>query len=595
MKVVQGVPTSWELTISTKYFCGRVSAVTWSPCSRFIAFAQCSSAKIEILDAKTLGRIRTFTSPSKNTQWLSFSPDGCLLTGFSDELDLTNWDFQTGGLVSTISSVLHAKKVKCFSSAHSTDGKIIAVAYCDLLKPSASTAISMYNLVSRTYVSSHCVSKECIVAPIWAHNECFQFATVRPGHITIWEVGFTLIDTLVEVKTLPAPDEIGHARDVLFLHTVSRLAFTHEHEVLIWDTHDSRFLLKFQSEAQPQEIDFSIDGQLFARIAPDHGFYIWKECPTGYTFHQELIPRTPNHFRPCFSPNGGSIIAHHSSAIKLWHTGDPTPSLSGTPYRRANCTHFILALSPDETLVAVTRMWEKTITIIDLKCDELQLTIDTDMEILCLAITQSSIIVVGEGKVVTWNIPTSGHIPGTRVNTNNSVQTTMFDYPTQPHHGPLPFTSISPDLNRIAVIWHATVEHAILNIYDVLTGKCLVDITLGKSTEWLWMPWFTLDGCEVWCAGGSRCGWAIIEGEKPGLIELDPIGPNALPSGGFPWESPCGYEVTLDGWILSPGRKRLLWLPHGWRSIEEKRMWGGHILGLLHHTLPEAVILELCE
>ena len=59
------------------------------------------------------------------------------------------------------------------------------------------------------------------------------------------------------------------------------------------------------------------------------------------------------------------------------------------------------------------------------------------------------------------------------------------------------------------------------------------------------------------------------------------------------WESPRSYNITDNGWVLSPRGKRLLWLPHHWRLGETYRTWGGRFLGSLHSELPEAVILEL--
>ena len=105
VKVVQGLLTSWDHTIATMHSNNPIITAAWSPCGNFIAFSQLDSVKIEVVDATTLGRVKTFTSPSENTQWLSFSPDNCLLTGLSDVFELTNWDFQTGGLISTVSSV----------------------------------------------------------------------------------------------------------------------------------------------------------------------------------------------------------------------------------------------------------------------------------------------------------------------------------------------------------------------------------------------------------------------------------------------------------------------------------------------------------
>lgn len=597
MNVVQGLPNSWELILATVYLYDSVEAVAWSPCARFIALVEFSSTKIEILDTTTLGRIKTLTSPSNNTQWLSFSPDGHLLTGVSDKLELINWDLQTGGIVSTISGP-HAGKAECFSVIHSTDGSMAAVAYQEYSDLSTSTAVSTYNLISGTFVYSYHSSEEQIVAPIWTHNDCLQFATVKPEHITIWEVRFTSVHTLVKVKTMPAPDEIDSAREILFLPTLSRLAFTLWNAVLIWDAQDSRLLLNFKGSSDKQILDFSPDGQLFACGTWNAGIRIWKESPAGYKLHQELLFGSFGNFRPSFSPNGESIIGFHYPITRLWYTKDPTSSPTNIPALYVNQTPFILGFSPDKTFVAVTQLCTKMITILNLNCGKPQLTINTDMEILCLRVGERTVVVGGEGKIVTWNVPAGDCDLNTWANINDSVQVTMFDYPQHIFHKLGSYTSISPNFNHIVAIDFRAPP--VLNIYDVSTGKCLVQ-TMPDESLGLRMPWFTSDGHEVWCIseGGHgskvKCGWTIIEGDNPGLIKLDPIGPGVSPSGRSPWQSSCGYEVTLDGWVLSPSRKQLLWLPHNWRSSEANRIWEGQFLGLLDDTLPEAVILELHE
>ena len=90
-------------------------------------------------------------------------------------------------------------------------------------------------------------------------------------------------------------------------------------------------------------------------------------------------------------------------------------------------------------------------------------------------------------------------------------------------------------------------------------------------------------------------GWKIVEKRGSGRIRLEPKDENLPPLGLFPWESRLGYEVTGDGWVLSATRKRLLWLPHRWRSKAWQRAWGGRFLGLLQGELSEIVILEFPE
>ena len=90
-------------------------------------------------------------------------------------------------------------------------------------------------------------------------------------------------------------------------------------------------------------------------------------------------------------------------------------------------------------------------------------------------------------------------------------------------------------------------------------------------------------------------GWEIIEDNEIGTTRLQPLETTALPSGVLPCWSSRGYEVTYDGWILNATKKRVLWLPHRWRSGHENRTWGGRFLGLTHGQLPEVVILEFLD
>ena len=55
VRVVQGVPISWDISIASVRFPGHVETVVWSPCSKFIAIAWYSLSDIGILDAMTLG------------------------------------------------------------------------------------------------------------------------------------------------------------------------------------------------------------------------------------------------------------------------------------------------------------------------------------------------------------------------------------------------------------------------------------------------------------------------------------------------------------------------------------------------------------
>ena len=110
--------------------------------------------------------------------------------------------------------------------------------------------------------------------------------------------------------------------------------------------------------------------------------------------------------------------------------------------------------------------------------------------------------------------------------------------------------------------------------------------------------WFTPDGREIWGSPYSHPAvhrWEVVEDGESDTIKLQPLTAAAYPPGVIPWQSSLGYEVTHDGWILSPTQKRLLWLPHHWRSSKWYMTWGGRFLGLFHRGLPEVVILEFLD
>ena len=520
-----------------------------------------------------------------------------MLNQFNDELEVASWDLQTGDPIDTIPSEPLAELPQCFSSTYSTDGKLVAIAYRDLFDPSA-TAISTYDLISRTHVYSHPAPEGHTVAFVWTHGERLRFATVKPGCIITWEAEFASIHTLAEMETFLAPGEISYLGEIAFLPTPTRLAFTTLGAVLVWNTQDSRLLLNFECHGWHQEMAFSNDGRFFACATGNQGIRVWKEAPAGYMFHQELAFNSLGRIRPFFSPDGESIIISHFSAIQLWHTTDPTPP-SSISNRFVYSTNFLLEFSPDETLAAVARLNEEVVTILDLKSGEARLTIDAGMEVLGLRVGESTIVVVGEGKVVTWNHSAMQSTPDVRVDVSNSTRTTMFDYPVRPYSYLVPYASISADLRHIAISVGAAVTFTTLNIYDASTGEHLAS---AKPCErpGLFMPWFTPGGREVWshCIGDHderTHGCVILEGDGSSPVELDPIEPDASPSGGFPWQQSRNYEVTDDWWIFSPNGMGLLWLPPSWRSDDVNMAWGDRYLGLLHGTLPEAVILEFPE
>ena len=576
-RIVQGLPTSWNPNIATKKTPSKIQTVTWSACSRLVAITYSSCPTIiEVLDATTFEQHICFRSLDW-LQCLTFSPDTHLLTCIErDAVNLISWDLQTGVSVSTISLELEKGTIK--SLTYSLCGTMVGI-----LSLSAGTAmIHAYNILSGTNVCSHSV-QGLVLNKIWTDGENIQFATFEPGTITIWKVVFISEHSAVKVRSLPIPDDFDPSMGYIFPPTLSWLVYCLKDTAAVWDTQHSEFITGFDADTS-WRIDAS-NGHFFTCTSDDQEISVWKESPTGYIFHQNIMFRfmmgcsSPH---PYLSPDGESLIVSDGSALQLLDIIDPFTEIfrSDDP--------FIVEFSPNEPLAVTARSRDSKAIVLDLKSGVPQLTINTGMDpgVCLLKIAGSTINVICMDRIVTWNLPEGNYILNARVDINDSVQTTTFDCPSLPVS---PFTlaaSISPDLSYIATV--RLLEFS-PRIYEISTGKCLenTESVIGDRL------WFTPDGQEVWCNTDNGVkGWVIVKSDLLGQTELQPTEHQPEEC---PWKSSSGYDITHDGWVLSPSGKQLLWLPPHWQSKETNRQWNGQFLALLHPDLPEIVILELPE
>ena len=592
-RVIHGSPLSWEPVSASKYL-GDFGVGVWSPCGKFIAVLKTGST--EILDSVTLNRLRIFETPTDFCgRGFSFSPDGRFLTRF-DRRGLITWDFQTGSPLRSVRPGLRPFSTDLLSPTCSMDGKSIAVAYKDddgYHHPNHGTSIAIFDLFDTTRLHTHKILEGSFIPPIWTHGQCFRFATIKPSTITTWEVAFASANGPTDVESLPVPDDIVEWKDFLFFPPLSRLAFILGGTIQIWDANSSKL---FELEASSQFLpvppahfpwgSFSFDGDFFACIV-SIGVCIWKESPSGYILHQKLtFTSSIGSVEPRFSSDGESIIASVGSMIYLWPTKDRIFSPSNASDWVVDIRdRFILGFSPNELFVAFARWRNGDITILDLQSGDLLSVISMDVEIGCLWMTETTIVAADGEKIISWNLPVEDRCAKSWANIKNRVQPTTLNYSPQP---PCLFSmSVSPDLSRIIV---STASPNALKIYNVSTGGCLGGIGVPGWS----LAGFTQDGCQIWDVD-SLDGWEIVEDSKSGTIELKPLEQTTHLPGLFPLHSSFGYDVTDDGWVLSPTRKRLLWLPQRWRSTWEKRTWSGRFVGLLHCEISEPVIPEFFE
>ena len=607
-RAVQGVPTSWDSSITNTGFSNRVSIVAWSPCNKLIAIGQSSSCEVVVLDTATLEQLHTMHPKDHRTTWgeLIFSPDGHFLTGFSGNgMDITSWDLQTGGLIRTINKKWLSREYS--SASYSECGTVVGLLTGD-------TRINTFNVLSGKHISSHSVQR-VIAKTIWTHGECLQFATGGLGSITIWEISYTSDYAPIQVGSLSTPDNFS-SEGLVLLPTLSQLAFTFKGRIIVWDAQHHKILLDSTDVKGPRNMSFSPDGCFFACGSEGLEFHLWKKSLDGYLSYQKFTTSTEQ-TKPVISPDGKSIISFGSSTLQLWHTTDSsTSSLSISVPASQHTNGFLLEFSPDESLVAVTQRLGNTVTVFDVRSGNQKLVINTGMEICGIGISESRIIAVGDGKIVTWKIPAGDSVLSVQGNISNSVQTATFDHsiPIGELH-----VSISPDLTYIATV--DGIQHS-LHIYDIQTGEKLATATFitqkletflkeailevhGPAAQPPYgsifaghqeiLPGFTLDGNTVWCTtpDGEAYHWEVVRSNRSSTTKLNYIENTEGLLSGLPWHSSCGYQVTDDGWILNTSGRHLLWLPHQWRPRKAERRWNGKFLGLCYRGLPEAVILEL--
>ena len=614
MRVVHGVPVSWDPHSAATRRHPKTNLAAWSPCNKFIAIY--NAMKVHILDPATLQDLQNLEFPqgaSTRTQALVFSPDSRMLTcsgGTHRGALVVSWDLHTGGVVSAVTRQgpggQHKSRI-----AYSANGKAVGVLHyfsfaCFISIYDVASGVHMHDIYHGAQGDRHSVADPPLY-DVWTHGGSLRFATAEKTTITVWEVGFTAGATPTKVETLSVPDLpvpdarpchgnrpltalIGDLPKVLantrFLPALRRLGLVHSHptrQVLVWDAQESKSLLHHADVDFSQGMSFSSDGRFFACSTEGSEIYLWKEFSTSYMLHGKFTSSDQDPI-PLLSPDGKSIVVFNRSMIQLWHIA-PSGTLTQAPQRRED---FVLDFLPDGPLAVVARQRDKTVTVLDLKSGVPWLSIDTPMEVCGVRLIGNTVAVIGDGEVITWNL--SGRNRA-RMTVEDSVQAINF---VVREPGNVVAASISLDLRYVALLRRQNVmglgllvRH--LYVYSASAGP----YSTGGPAEWD-AVWFPPDGQNIWCARRNGVElYKIRASHRTGLEStMSTAGFERLPSG-CPWRSPHDYQVTNDGWVLSGSGKVLFMLPPSWQSEATRRVWNGQFLGLLHGVLPEPVILEL--
>ena len=596
---------SWDASTTATTRPGTIDSAVWSPCDRYIAITwddtiTWGNAKtVDVLDSATLQGLQTLESPKNvSTRWrvLAFSPDSRILTCCSrpgsvmdQESFVVSWDLQTGGVTNVVRLQLEFIHPLTRSITYSVDGKMAGVLYHYFDRPENAT-IALIDVASGALMHSHSLKNARPPSKhTWTHGGFLRFATADATTITIWEVGFASSATPTKVETLPAPvDFDGKSVEDAELHpTTYRLAFVSQERILVWDLQNSRYLLESADAKFSLKMSFSSNSRFFTCATKGSKVYLWKETPAGYILHGILVPNTEKP-TPLLARNGESILAFGGCTIQLWHTKrltTPPPSILTQALRRDD--RFIVEFSSDEMFAAVAEKMDNTVTVLNLKSGVPQLTIDTSMNVFGLGMIGNVVAVIGNPKVMAWNLPAGDCDSHGRVGLEGSSWTINLNN----GHG------------HILTVYSATISSNSRHIalccaegvftFNGSTGEYVGDESIPPGPANIRL---SPNGCDVWFVrrdGGANVWRVGSRGKVFSYLEsANDI--EDLPEG-YPWGSSRGYRVTDNWWILGPDRRRLLMLPPPWQSYAEHRIWKGRFLALLHGGLSEPVILELDE
>ncbi|KAF9784394.1 hypothetical protein BJ322DRAFT_1211430 [Thelephora terrestris] len=595
IQVVHGLPTSWGSHTAATSLPFPTQSAVWSPCSRFIAISASNTIRVDILDPETLQRLQSLEYSQEIAAFPlehTFSPDVQMLTCLactsryhfgSYMVLIVTWDLQTGGVASAIRRQIRPISNK--GIAYSTNGKMVGILHLS----DEGAIISIYDIVSGVYMHDTYCSTTC-PEYIWSHGGAIHVATATSTTVMIQEVGFAPDATCVEVKTLSIPARITHINQAQFLFTSNQLTIIYKGDmpgVLVWSLQDSKCLLYHEGIDFILPMTFSSNGQFSACSTSGTEVYVWRESPTGYTFYTKLSAITEQPM-VLLSPNGKSIIGVCDSSIQLWHTKSfiTTPSAIPTQVDE-HIRDFLLCFHAERPLAVVMRQGENTVTVLDLESGLPQLTIETSMEVYGLRVIGDTIVIIGGGKVITWNLLEGKFSPDGEITVNDSdLIMNLFGY----LGGKIIATSISLDLRYIAIL--RTGDFDFVRVYDAAAGKPCVNSYVVNGGQPLWFTPGRPDicctlpgkGAEVVTINQNRLLKSPIE---VSMADLEDI------SWGCPWKKSGGYQVTDDGWIVGGNKKRLLMLPPPWQPHMENRVWNRKFLALLHGSIPEPVILKL--
>jgi len=605
IRVVTGIPESWDSCSATVETTSPVAYIAWSPCGKFIAASFHEVDIVGVWDSTTLERVSDLRSPTMPVEVtpasLAFSPDGHLLASAYDPrightrsvlahtslsiltslyrlsvytpYHIVVWDIQTGMAINNFSTW--------------DLGRIIFSWDQDTI-----TFITNHDFHTHDRLSGEQVSEGELLPSYnhqlgaqWVHEKSLQFAisfkTDQEHVISIQELQPTSDPPLHIVKSFPVlPQDGAFSFSPVSFHA----SFVSQEGVVILDVRNLKVLLKTAAPFYYLAGSFSHDGQFFAWGGIGGDIYIWENTSTGYVARSNLRPRFSwNGFS--WSTTSISILCWGERVIQLLY---PENFLGLTSSDVANYVQYsdhLVAYSADWTHIVIGKHRGSLITVLDL-FGTIQQSIDTNLDITSVNIVGDTIFVIDESRnrLSSWHLITGGQINSTCSVRRENIALHFHMY------GLLALSNNCTEIAGIAK------EAAFL--YDVQAQKILSEIEIEGHVLHIQ---FSPDGSQLWLIitsfgdGGGKSYCVELDRTKDlcfGNVTIEDLGDEWSLDSLFRSPDQCRIVGRRSKWVSDP-RGNILWLPLSWRKDNGVgTRWDGNFLALLSSYHPEPIIIE---
>ena len=416
-RVVCGIPNSWDQLAAIS---GDYESCTWSPCGQF--FSAQTRTSVEVWDALTLEKSSTLqpTNLCATGAWhrdysssdaLAYSSDGHSLAACFGSA-ITIWDIQTGGVVKEIEG--GATNHSLHSLVWSLDGTTI----CAIFPTEELTwAVVKWEVASGKEASIG--EFRSLAKPfLWSNNDTLRVMVMLGNGGNNDDERSRVTADILEVWPIPIDDPVesfpigvnpdGPSISFSFSPSARRISVTdslcREGTLFAFDIRNSKVL--FRGRGYFSQSHLSPDGSLLAACQPDavctwkytseQGYVPWRKFPSWHT--RDLAPRYCR-----LSTTSSSILISCNDFLEIRHLEDPQTNPPPQPDNSYD------QFSTDGAYVVTVPRGGRTIAITNLH-KHLSWSIDTELDIQGLALTNNVLLVGGDGMVVGWRLTAEGMV-----------------------------------------------------------------------------------------------------------------------------------------------------------------------------------------